>query len=84
MNGKANSILMILSSVFIMAVAVTSAGIAYAGGMRGIGLASVSFLLTFGVVVILAQVMPAVILLSSLAGVTLSLVKKTEVPVRGN
>ena len=82
MKRKADDILIVLSSVLVLAIALTSLGIAYAGGVRGVGLASVCFFLTFGVVIVLAQVMPAGILLGSLVGVTISLIRKIEVPIR--
>jgi len=55
-------------------------GIAYAGSPGG-GLASVCFLLTFGLWC-LAQVMPAGILLGSLAGVAVSMVRRIDFPIR--
>ena len=82
MKRKADDILIVLSLVLVLAIALTSLGIAYAGGVRGVGLASVCFFLTFGVVIVLAQVMPAGVVLGSFAGVILSLIRKIEVPIR--
>jgi hypothetical protein len=82
MNEKADNILIVLSLVLVLTVSLTSLGIAYAGGVRGGGLASVCFLLTFGVMVVLAQVMPAGIFLGSLAGVAVSMVRRIELPIR--
>ena len=58
-------IFIIVTLVLVMAIALVSMGIAYVGGVRGIGLLGVLFSLTFGIVVVLAQLIPAAILLSS-------------------
>ena len=75
-------ILFILSLVLVMSIALVSLGIAYAGGVRGLGLLGVLFFLTFGIVVVLAQLVPAGILLSSFIGVSFSSFWKAEVPIR--
>jgi hypothetical protein len=75
-------ILFILCSVWISTVALTSAGIAYSGGIRGVELTAVSLLLTFGITVLIAQLMPWGILLSPSAGRVLSFLKKTNVTVK--
>jgi hypothetical protein len=75
-------ILVILSLVLVMSIALVSLGIAYAGGVRGLGLLGVLFFLTFGIVVVLAQLVPAGILLSSFIGVSFSSFWKAEVPIR--
>ena len=75
-------IFIILSSVLIMSIALASLGIAYAGGVRGIGLLGVWFFLTFGIIVVLAQLIPAGILLSSFIGASFSSFRKVEVPIR--
>jgi hypothetical protein len=75
-------ILVILSLVLVMSIALVSLGIAYAGGVRGIGLLGVLFFFTFGIVVVLAQLVPAGILLSSLIGASFSSFWKAEVPIR--
>jgi len=75
-------ILIILSSVLVISIALVSTGIAYAGGVRRIGLLGVWFLLTFGIVVVLAQLIPAVILLSSFIGAAFSSQRKAEVVIR--
>jgi hypothetical protein len=82
MDERANHILSVLSLVLVMAIALTSLGIAYAGGVRGVGLMSVCFFLTLGIVVVLAQSIPAGVLLSSLAGVLFSLHQRMELPIR--
>ncbi len=65
-----------------MSIAPFSIGIAYAGGVKGIGLLGVFFFLTFGIIVVLAQLVPAGILLSSFIGASFSSSRKTEVPIR--
>jgi len=75
-------ILFILCSVWISTVALTSAGIAYSGGIRGVELTAVTLLLTFGITVLIAQVIPRGILLSPFAGMVLSFLKKTNVDVQ--
>ena len=72
----------ILGLVFVVAIALVSMGIAYAGGVKGIGLLGVLFFLTFGIIVILAQLIPAAILLSSFVETTFSFFRKSELPVR--
>jgi len=74
-------ILMILSLVLIISITLFSLGIAYKGGVRGIGLVGVMFFFTFGVIVVLAQLIPAGILLSSFIGAAISPTRKSEVPV---
>jgi hypothetical protein len=82
MNKKMRKILTILSLVLIMSITLFSLGIAYQGGVRGIGLVGVMFFFTFGVIVVLAQLIPAGILLSSFIGAAVSPTRKSEVPIR--
>ncbi|MCX8117618.1 MAG: hypothetical protein N3G78_06800 [Desulfobacterota bacterium] len=74
-------ILTILSLTLVLSIAMGSLGVAYAGGVRGIGLLGVWFFLTFGIIVVLAQLIPAGILLSSLITSTISPHRKAEAPV---
>ncbi len=78
---KAGKILLILSLVFILSIALASFGIAIAGGVRGAGLVGASFFLTFGVIVVLAQLIPAGILISSCVGAVANRPRRNEVPV---
>ena len=78
---KMKKILAILSLVLIMSITLFSFGIAYRGGVRGIGLVGVMFFFTFGVIVVLAQLIPAGILLSSFIGAAISPTRKSEIPV---
>ena len=79
---KQKKILIVLSLVLILGIVCASLGIAYAGGVRGIGLLGILFFLTFGIVVVLAQLIPAAVLLSSLIGVLVSPLREGEVPIR--
>jgi len=75
-------ILVFLSIILILAIASFSLGIAYAGGIRGIGLLGVCFFFTGGVIVVLAQLVPAGILISSFIGTGFSSFRKGEMPIR--
>lgn len=82
MFGKKRNILILLSLILILAITLVSLGIAYAGGIRGIGLLGICFFFTGGVIVVLAQLIPAAILLSSFIGTAFSSFRKGEIPVR--
>lgn len=82
MFGKKRNILILLSLILILAITLVSLGIAYAGGIRGIGLLGICFFFTGGVIVVLAQLIPAAILLSSFIGTVFSSFRKGEIPVR--
>ena len=82
MSFKTKKILAILSLVLIVSITLFSFGIAYKGGVRGIGLIGVMFFFTFGVIVVLAQLIPAGILLSSFVGAAISPTRKSEIPIR--
>ena len=82
MSLKMKKIFAILSLVLIMSITLFSFGIAYKGGVRGVGLVGVMFFFTFGVIVVLAQLIPAGILLSSFVGTAISPTRKSEVPIR--
>jgi len=75
-------ILVLLGSILILTIASVSFGIAYAGGVRGIGLLGVCFFFTGGVIVVLAQLVPAGILISSFIGSAFSSSRKEEMPIR--
>jgi len=82
MSEKMKKILAILSLVLVMSIALFSLGIAYKGGVRGIGLIGVMFFLTFGIIVVLAQLIPAGILISSFISAASSPTRKSELPIR--
>ena len=74
-------ILTILSLVLIMSITLFSFGIAYKGGVRGLGLVGIMFFFTFGIIVVLAQLIPAGILLSSFIRAATSPRRRSEVPI---
>jgi hypothetical protein len=82
MSGKMKKILVFLASILVLGIALFSLGIGYAGGIRGIGLLGVCFFFTGGVVVVLAQLVPAGILLSSFIGTAFTSFRKGEMPIR--
>jgi hypothetical protein len=75
-------IFVLLASVLVLTIGLVSLGIGYAGGIRGIGLVGVCFFFTGGVVVVLAQLVPAGILLSSFIGTVFTSFRKGEMPIR--
>ncbi len=81
MSARMKKILTILGMALTMSIALFSLGIAYMGGVRGIGLVGVMFFLTFGIIVVLAQLIPAGILFSSFIKAATSSKRKSEVPV---
>ncbi len=82
MSAKMKEILAILGLVLIISITLFSFGIAYKGGIRGIGLLGIMFFFTFGVIVVLAQLIPAGILLSTIIGTAISPTRRSEVSVR--
>lgn len=82
MSGNMKRILVALSLALFFAIALFSLGIAYAGGVRGTGLFGIWFFLTFGIIVVLAQLIPAGILLSSFIATAYSSFRGGEMPIR--
>jgi hypothetical protein len=82
MPPKMKKILIILSLVFMILIVLASLGIGYVGGVRGVGLLGLCFFLSFGIMVVLAQLIPAGIILSSFVGTTFSSFRGGEVPIR--
>jgi hypothetical protein len=82
MSVKMKKILVLLASFLVVAIALFSLGIGYAGGIRGIGLLGVCFFFTGGVVVVLAQLVPAGILFSSFIGTAFTSFRRGEMPIR--
>ena len=82
MSEKMKKILIILSLALIMSITLFSFGIAYKGGVRGLGLIGVMFFFTFGIIVVLAQLIPAGILFSSFIGAAVSPTRRSEIPIR--
>jgi len=81
MPTKMKKVFVTLSLILISAISITSLGIAYVGGVRGIGLLGISFFLTASVIVVLAQLIPAGILLSAMVKSVFSSFRKDEMPV---
>ena len=82
MSKIGRNILILLSLALILAITLVTLGIAYVGGIRGIGLLGVCFFFTGGVIVVLAQLIPAGILFSSLVGTAFSSFRRGEMPIR--
>ena len=82
MPEKMKKVLIVLGLTLILVIALASLGIAYAGGVRGLGLLGVCFFFTFGIIVVLAQLIPAGILISFLIGTAFSSFRKGEMPIR--
>jgi hypothetical protein len=82
MSERLMKILMLLSLLLILSITLVTFGIAYAGGVKGLGLVGVSFFFTAGVVVILAQLIPAEILLASFIGTTFGFLRKRGTPLQ--
>jgi len=81
-NTRVKKIMVILAISLIIATSIFSLGIAYIGGVRGIGLLGICFFLTGGIIVVLAQLIPACIMLSSLIGGIISSLRKGEASIR--
>ncbi|OGP86714.1 MAG: hypothetical protein A2156_04420 [Deltaproteobacteria bacterium RBG_16_48_10] len=82
MSKQTKRILAILSLVLIFSIAMGSFGIAYTGGVRGIGLLGISFFFTVGIVIVLAQVIPASILFCMVISSVFSTFRRNEMPIR--
>ncbi len=82
MLGKMRNILILLSLILVLAITLVILGIAYAGGIRGIGLLGVCFFFTGGIIVVLAQLIPAGILFSSFVGTAFSSSRRGNIPIR--
>lgn len=82
MSATMRKILTILSLVLVTSIALFSFGIAYKGGVRGIGLVGLMFFFTFGIVVVLAQLIPAGIIIFSFISASISPTRKSEVLIR--
>lgn len=76
------NILVILILLFIIAISIFSLGVAYIGGIRGVGLLGICFFMTCGIIVVLAQLIPACILISSIFGGVISSFRKGEVTIK--
>ena len=79
---EAKKIFIMISLILVMSIALAAVGIAYAGGVRAMGLLGVCFFVTFGIVVVMGQLIPAGILLSSFIGTASSPFRKNELRIR--
>jgi len=82
MSKQTKEIIILLSVILVLAIVAASFVIAYAGGVRGLGLLGISFFLTFGVVIVLAQMIPAGILLCMMIRSVFSSFRGDEIPIR--
>ena len=80
MSKKMKKILTILSLILIFSIIMTSFGIAYVKGVRGIGLLGISFFFTAAVVIVLAQLIPAGVLFVLMIRYALSSIRSNEMP----
>ena len=81
--SKANKkILIILSLTYVFSVTLFSLGIAYYKGIKGMGYLGVWFFLTFGIIVVLAQLIPACLLIVSVIRAFYSPSSKHGLPAR--
>lgn len=79
--GALKGIIGLLSGILVLAISLFTLGIAYEGGVRGVGLLGVWFLYTFGIIVVLAQLIPAGIFLFSFVKSHTSTMRREERPV---
>ena len=82
MSKRMKKIVTILSLVLIFAIAMTSFGITYAKGVRGLGLLGITFFFSAGVIIILAQVIPAGIVFALMIRSAFSGSRREEMPAR--
>ncbi len=81
MSKKLKKILIVLSLILVLFIALFSLGIAYMGGVRSLGLLGIMFFFTFGIIVVLGQLIPAGILFSSFIQAAISPKRRSEAPV---
>ena len=81
MKKELRRTLMLLTGFFVVAISFFSLGIAYTGGIRGMGLLGIWFFIIFGIIIVLAQLIPAGILLSSFLGTNFLSMSQCEMPV---
>jgi hypothetical protein len=82
MSKQTKKIFIILSLVLVFAILTGSFVVAYAGGVRGIGLLGISFFLSVGTIIVLAQVIPAGILFCMMIRSMFSSFRGSELPIR--
>jgi hypothetical protein len=79
--GSGAKILMMMCLMFVLSILLITSGIAYAGGMRGGSIFETCLLFILGVTLVLAQAIPASILLASLTGGVFSSRKNPRIPI---
>jgi hypothetical protein len=82
MTKERKKVFIIAGLALVFSIVVFSLAIAYMGGVRGIGLLGISFFLTAGVVVVLAQLIPASILFCMMIRSLFSSIRGSEMPIR--
>ncbi len=82
MSKQTKKVIIILSLVLVFAITAASLTVAYAGGVRGIGLLGLTFFFTGGIVIILAQMIPASILFCMMIRSIFSSARRDEIPIR--
>ena len=82
MLKQTKKIFILLGLALVFAILTASFIIAYAGGVRGIGLLGISFLLSVGTIIVLAQVIPAGILFCMMIRSLFSSIRENGMPVR--
>ena len=82
--SKNMKILTTLSVTLFFSLIIFSVGVVYAGGVRGLGLVGLCLFLTFGVILVLAQLIPAGILFISMVATGFSSLRKGGVPAHAS
>ena len=82
MKRERKRVFVVAGLALVFSTAVFSSVIAYMGGVRGVGLLGISFFLTAGVVIVLAQLIPASILFCMMIRSLFSSIRGGEMPVR--
>jgi hypothetical protein len=84
MSNQKKKIFILLSLALIFSIIMVSFGVAYKGGVRGLGLLGIAFFLTAGIVIVLAQLIPAGILFCIMVRSIFSSIRGNEIPIRAN
>jgi hypothetical protein len=82
MSKQKKKIFIVLGLVLFSSIILGSLGVAYKGGVRGIGLLGIAFFLTAGIVIVLAQLIPAGILFCMMIRSVFSSIRGNEIPIR--
>ena len=82
MSKQTKKIFIILSLVLVFAILTGSFIVCYGGGVRGTGLLGIAFLLSAGIIIVLAQAIPAGILICMMIRSMFSSIRGSELPIR--